>query len=394
MSTGQDKSKGGGINRRESPGRTAAAAAAAAGSGNDVSRLGHRKAADGHDTRAASAREYAQEAGVEGARHTAPAGLMGRFRASMPDRFVGVPGFEEVGHVPTFEQFRQSWPRPASASSPCDVRLSPGISKGKRRQTQVMLPGFGPAVQDMNAPPVFANSRRRQTLVQLQGTGNAVEDLASEDEVFQHFKKLYEKADPRRRGRHLLAPGTPATPLLKPDLKVIETVGQHTAREKEMRAQCRIGEGILSAPSAGGRTPLHRGEPKSPGSIDDCEGDFEQGLVNVFRENRQDIPPPARGAGHRAVSVGISASGNGQQKDRTGFGDEPETGGHRGTRSGDHKGNNDNRQNKGGSGESSSTSAALQASLGVWLTEINGRRKARASCTLTTSGMKHVAVPA
>lgn len=192
------------------------------------------------------------------------------------DNFSGIPGYEEVGHVPTLEEFRLEWPKMGSRSgmgSPQENGAE--VSKG-RRKFQVQA---------------------GQT---QQGSGSVVNDLSKRDEVFRHFKKYYDKADHSggRRGDPLFSAGVRSTGLLQPDLDVIEAVGRHTAEAQESRSHSRIGEGVISTPD-GARVQRsvdsNQSQPSKMSSKglnglgDDSIEEWSKGdgFTNVFRESMQ-----------------------------------------------------------------------------------------------------------
>lgn len=191
--------------------------------------------------------------------------------ASPSKAFAGILGYEELGHVPTLDEFRSEWSKlksqpDLSPNSPGDGGVGGG-SKGSRWRQQGQ--GGGQAQQ--------------------QGPGSVVNDLSKRDEVFRHFKKYYDKADhtERRLGDALFPTGVNSTGLLQPDFEVIEAVGRHTAQTQESRCQSRIGGGLLSAPGSGAGA-TRRGDRvrqrsrENSGDIDTGGGD---GLTNVFMES-------------------------------------------------------------------------------------------------------------
>ncbi|CAM9242850.1 unnamed protein product [Scytosiphon promiscuus] len=181
------------------------------------------------------------------------------FSVTPSDRFAGILGYDELGHVPTLDEFRSEWPK--------------------------MMPRSATAT-----PNGTGEDRGR-------GVG------ANGDEVFRHFKKYYDKADHNggRAGDALFSAGVTTTGLLQPDFGVIETVGRHTAEAQESRSQSRIGERALSVPGGGtgtgGRSGQNgRGRRRSregSGSLgidgypsqETSEGGGSDGLTNVFRES-------------------------------------------------------------------------------------------------------------
>ena len=197
--------------------------------------------------------------------------------------FAGVLGYEELGHVPTLDEFRSEWSRlksqadfAAAGGSPGEGGIGVGIgggSKGSRWRHQGQ--GGGQAQQ--------------------QGPGSVVNDLSKRDEVFRHFKKYYDKADhaERRVGDALFPTGVTSTGLLQPDFEVIDAVGRHTAQSQESRCHSRIGEGLLSAPRNGGGTGgARRGDRVRQRSGDTSReadtgggGGGGNGLTNVFLQS-------------------------------------------------------------------------------------------------------------
>lgn len=184
--------------------------------------------------------------------------------ASPTKAFAGVLGYEELGHVPTLDEFRSEW---SKLRSQPDVAL-PNSSRGSRWRHQGQQ-GGGQAQQ--------------------QGPGSVVNDLSKRDEVFRHFKKYYDKADhtDRRSGDALFPTGVNSTGLLQPDFEVIDAVGRHTAQTQESRFHSRIGEGLLSAPGSGtGATRrgdrVRQRSREAPGEAD--TGGSE-GFTNVFLES-------------------------------------------------------------------------------------------------------------
>ena len=214
----------------------------------------------------------------EPANAAAPAADDAAVSASSSKAFAGILGYEELGHVPTLDEFRSEWSKLKSqadfalaASGPGD----PGGSKGSRWRQQDQ--GGGQAQQ--------------------QGPGSVVNELSKRDEVFRHFKKYYDKADhsERRIGDALFPTGVNSTGLLQPDFEVIDAVGRHTAQSQESRCQSRIGEGLLSAPGDGGTSgAARRGDrvrqrsrdvPRTSREVDADGGGGGEGFTNVFLES-------------------------------------------------------------------------------------------------------------
>lgn len=168
------------------------------------------------------------------------------------DKFFGIPGYNEIGHVPTLEQFRLEWPKPTSAS-----------------------------MHNLRDPPESTNDRRIRSEGEAHGAENVVQELSKRDKVFRHFKKFYDKVDRHRAMTNPLFPrGSPDNSLLGPDFSVLEAVSRHTAQTEEIRARSRIGKGILSTAVAGSRL---RSRQKRLNSSDE-EHVRENGLTNVFHE--------------------------------------------------------------------------------------------------------------
>eukprot|EP00752_Nemacystus_decipiens_P004018 g3681.t1 len=208
--------------------------------------------------------------------------------ASPSKALAGILGYEELGHVPTLEEFRSEWSRlkaqadfAASGASPGDGGAGGGDWKGSRWRQQGQGGGGGGGGGGQ-APQ--------------QGPGSVVNELSKRDEVFRHFKKYYDKADhsDRRVGDALFPTGVNSTGLLQPDFGVIDAVGRHTAQSQESRCHSRIGEGLLSAPPRGNSNTgaaARRGDRLRQRSWDtpgdaDAGGD---GFTNVFLESAAEL---------------------------------------------------------------------------------------------------------
>lgn len=187
-------------------------------------------------------------------------------------KFAGILGYEELGHVPTLDEFRSEWPKLrskselASPNSPEEIGVG-GSSKGSRRKHQAQGGGQN----------------------QQQGPGSVVNELSKRDEVFRHFKKYYDKADHNggRVGDSLFSAGVNSTGLLQPDLDVIEAVGRHTEQKQESWCRNRIGAGLLSASGAGTGSTRRSGggnQDRQRSREQQVPGDGSDGPANVFRE--------------------------------------------------------------------------------------------------------------
>ncbi|CAM9766919.1 unnamed protein product, partial [Hapterophycus canaliculatus] len=222
------------------------------------------------------------------------------FSAAPSEKFAGILGYEELGHVPTLDEFRSEWPKmiPRSASAtpngPGEDEVRGGGTKG--------------------------------------------------DEVFRHFKKYYDKADHTegRAGDALFSAGVNTTGLLQPDFGVIETVGRHAAEAQESRSRSRIGERALSVP-AGGTGAARRSGQNGPGrswskqgsGLLDAEGRSAQrasgggvgdGLTNVFRESMPGSKGSNRKSGQVVANHFLARSKKDGNREATGFQrDETET---------------------------------------------------------------------
>lgn len=232
------------------------------------------------ESRTRGSREENEKSQDEGDQEPAPA-LDDGSAASFADRFAGFPGYDELGHVPTLEEFRLDWPKLIRSRPEQTTTQSGGAgvggSKGTRKQQQ---------------------NQQAQKSAQ-SNTGSVLHDLSKRDEVFRHFQKYYDRTDHSngRAGDALFSAGVSSTGLLQPDYDIIEAVGQHTAQAQDERCQSRIGEGVLSTPDtdSGARrsgsqndvqrsgysgTMVTRGGTRT-GSRADGYGD---GLINVFRD--------------------------------------------------------------------------------------------------------------
>ncbi|CAM9316373.1 unnamed protein product [Choristocarpus tenellus] len=116
-------------------------------------------------------------------------------------RFAGIPGYDELGRVPTLEDFRRAWPQ-CQNPSPKRMENGEGMESGYRDQT------------------------------------NIVHELAKHDEVFRHFKRYYETCE-----RPF---GVGMSPIQGVDPQVLETINRHSSEVAENRLMSKIGEGILS----------------------------------------------------------------------------------------------------------------------------------------------------
>lgn len=231
--------------------------------------------------------------------------------APAADKFVGIPGYEDVGHVPTLEEFRSEWPK-MKARSDLAHRQESGY-KGKWKHQ----PGGGGKAQ--------------------HGSGSVVNDLSKRDEVFRHFKNYYDKAGHSggRAGDALYSAGVNTTGLLQPDFDVIDAVGRHTAQAQESRRRGLIGEGLMSAPSAASSTRASTGEQVQHSACDSEGVDTRtrrskerdgigDGFTNVFLESMQGGEIAARraaqgtanafaGRGGKCVEISDEASYGGRE---------------------------------------------------------------------------------
>lgn len=225
--------------------------------------------------------------------------------ASSLDKFDGIPGYDEVGHVPTLEEFRQEWPR---------------VDSRPINSQQIEAAGGG------------SSNGARRGLAQGQGqgqstTGSLVQSLSKKDEVFRHFVKYYDKVEQNRgvagvssggmRGLSFLTAGS-ATGILPPDFSIVEAIGQHSAEVEETRNRSKIGEGIMSTTTVSSRRQIHQGsgektQSRSAGPQKSSGGDGESaghvdGLANVFEMSVEASEDSRR----RAVQSALTAfSGKG-----------------------------------------------------------------------------------
>lgn len=338
-----------------------------------------------HGVAARHSKEVSATADDEVFKDDASAAVDGVISSAPPStKFAGILGYEELGHVPTLDEFRSEWPKLrskselASPNSPEENGVGGG-SKASRRKVQPQGGG--------------------QT--QQQGPGSVVNELSKKDEVFRHFKKYYDKADHTvgRVGDALFSAGVNSTGLLHPDIDVIEAVGRHTEQKQESWGRNRIGEGLLSASGAsmgasrrsggGSRQDRHPSREATSGGTDSnghlakqVPGDGSDGLTNVFWDNTlggdgaynkpgEDMINPFRP--HSRGDANRSAMGSRGNGERFGVGGKSSggrasiggatrgRGGLRGPHSMKSKGGADSSRAK-ASVEGSSTSAELQAS--------------------------------
>lgn len=242
---------------------------------------GSKKTSTRRESRTRASRGENEQVGAEGDQEPALF-LDDGSAAPFADKFVGFPGYDELGHVPTLEEFRLEWPR-LSKSRPEQVTIQEpsggagGGSKARRKQQQ-----------------------NQQTQQAQSNTGSVLNDLSKRDEVFQHFQKYYDKTDHTdgRAGNALFSAGASSTGLLQPDYDVIEAVGQHTAQALEARCQSRIGQGVLSTPDTDSRARTSNSQNDvrrsgysgttvtRDGTRTETRGNGHgDGLVNVFRDS-------------------------------------------------------------------------------------------------------------
>ena len=230
--------------------------------------------------------------------------------------FAGILGYEELGHVPTLEEFRSEWSKMRSQS---DLALPNS-------------PGEGGAASGSKGS-AWKQQARGEGQPQQQSQGSVVNELAKKDEVFRHFKKYYDKADHNqgRVGDSLFSAGVNTTGLLQPDLEVIEAVGRHTAQMHELRSHSRIGEGILSTPDDG-QGAARRGDrgrqlsrKNSRGTGRDgrlargASGEGGDGLTNVFRESMPQMSEGLTQKPHQGTaSAPLLGSKSGRDRQATG----------------------------------------------------------------------------
>lgn len=196
-------------------------------------------------------------------------------------KFAGILGYEELGHVPTLDEFRSEWPK---------LRSKPEFT----RPTSPEESGVGGGLKG----PRWKHQAQGGGQTQQQGPGSVVNKLSKRDEVFRHFKKYYDKDDHSvgRVGDALFSAGVNSTGLLQPDLEVIEAIGRHTEQKQESWSRNRIGEGLLSASGAstgasrrsgGGNQDRQRSSEATPGGavgrlVQQVPGAGTDGLANVF----------------------------------------------------------------------------------------------------------------
>lgn len=228
-----------------------------------------------------------------------PTGNDAALSAPSSETFAGVLGYEELGHVPTLDEFRSEWPKLRSRAD-----LTSPTSSGENN-------GLGGTSRWKNH-----SNGRRQLQQQQQGSGSVVNELSKRDEVFRHFKKYYDKADhlEGRPGDALFPAGVCPTGVLQPDFGVVEAVGRHTAQAQESRCRSRIGEGVLCPPGGGSevtrkrsggsdRTQRHAREGTGDlgGGVSRLSTSGSDGFTNVFRESmlggdgRIETPPEGSG---------------------------------------------------------------------------------------------------
>ncbi|CAM9282411.1 unnamed protein product [Ectocarpus sp. 4 AP-2014] len=280
-----------------------------------------------------------------------PTGNDAVLSAPSSETFAGVLGYDELGHVPTLDEFRSEWPKLKSRG-------------------------------DLTSPTCSGEKN---------GLGST-----SRDEVFRHFKKYYDKADhlEGRPGDALFPVGVCPTGVLQPDFGVVEAVGRHTAQAQESRCRSRIGEGVLCQPGGGSDVTRKRsggsdrtqrrsreGTGDLGGGVGHSSASGGDGFTNVFRESmlggdgRNETPPQGSGsvsfthskrdanrgsAGSRQGNGDTSSSAESTSSGTTG----PTHGGKRvrGLRPGGSVWSVDSVRAK-ASSEGSSTSAELQARL-------------------------------
>lgn len=286
--------------------------------------------------------------------------------------FTGILGYEDLGHVPTLDEFRYEW---SKLKSQADFALSPG----------------GPGDHGGSKGSGWRQHGQGGGQAQRQGPGSVVNDLSKRDEVFRHFKKYYDKTDhtERRVGDALFPTGVNSTGLLQPDFEVIDTVGRHTAQSQESRCHSRIGERLLSAPG-GGTSAARRGDRVRQRSRDtsrevDTGGGAGDGFTNVFLESSalgsegfhkssdHGVANPflsrSRHDASRPVTDSPGGDGKGSDLEGTFTGSVTSAGrpsrgvgGARGSHSNSSKGNDVDNGRAKASVEGSSTSAELQVS--------------------------------
>ncbi|CAB1108641.1 unnamed protein product [Ectocarpus sp. CCAP 1310/34] len=218
--------------------------------------------------------------------------------APSSETFAGILGYDELGHVPTLDEFRSEWPK----------------LKSRGDLTSLACSGENNRPRGTSRWEDHANGRRQQQ--QQQCSGSVVNELSKRDEVFRHFKKYYDKADhlEGRPGDALFPAGVCPTGVLQPDFEVVEAVGRHTAQAQESRCRSRIGEGVLCQPGGGsdvtrkrlgGSDRTQRRSREGTGDLGDGVGHSSasggDGFTNVFRESmlggdgRNETPPEGSG---------------------------------------------------------------------------------------------------
>lgn len=217
---------------------------------------------------------------------------------------AGILGYDELGHVPTLEEFRSEWSKIRAQSDPAPPNS----------------PGEG-GVAGGSKVSAWKYQGHVEGQPQQQTQGSVVAELAKKDEVFRHFKRYYDKTDHNqgRVGDSLFSAGVTSTGLLQPDFEVIEAVGRHTAEVQELRSHSRVGEGILSTPGDGPAGASRRGDrgrqlsrQSSEGTVGGNDGD---GLTNVFRESMPKNEGVTRKPNHDSANNLLQRSKAG--KDRT-----------------------------------------------------------------------------
>lgn len=277
--------------------------------------------------------------------------------APAADKFVGIPGYEDVGHVPTLDEFRSEWPK-MKARSDLAHRQENGY-KGKWKHQ----PAGGGKAQ--------------------HGNGSVVNDLSKRDEVFRHFKNYYDKAGHSRgrAGDALYSAGVNTTGLLNPDFDVIDVVGRHTAHAQDSRRRGLIGEGLMSAPSVASSTRESSGE-RGQHSTGNSEGvdtrtrrlkerdGIGDGLTNVFLESMQGGEIAARRAAQGTVDAFAGRAGKGVEiadeasnGSRQGGGDRGHLGGILSSSDGQNGWGGPKRQQIVGSGRGADSQRVIKAPL-------------------------------
>lgn len=201
------------------------------------------------------------------------------------DSFDGFPGYDEVGRVPTLDEFRAEWVKMKSLNrSGRSFRTATPSLRSQRDNEDGEVAGDK---SESSFPRVRRKQQGQERRVlhpqQENNAGCVVSNLSKKDEVFRHFKKYYDKSNHGYDGSDsagvigggaagggigdpLSSIGIGSTGLLQPDLEVIEAVGQHTASVHESRSQNRIGEGTLSASSGRGGVGVAIGGKRASGT--------------------------------------------------------------------------------------------------------------------------------